>query len=129
MLTLRIPFEIPSQNATERRHWTRRAKEKDVLVAMLRFAQATAGDELIRPPAARRMVFITAYRRKLITDHANLVGGCKTLIDALVALGLLHDDSDQFMVARYAQGRCREAGYASPITVIRIVDAPAGARP
>jgi hypothetical protein len=57
----------------------------------------------VERPACRMAVTVEAYRCRLITDHANLVGGCKMVIDAIRDVGLIHDDSDKWMVAAYVQ--------------------------
>ncbi len=55
-----------------------------------------------RPCEVRVTRFVTSPRR-LLRDTANLIGGCKPIIDGLVRGGLLVDDSDRWMRATYAQ--------------------------
>lgn len=119
IVDLIIPFEVPSQNVTERRHWSRRAKEKKSVLWMLRGALPSG----CRPhDGKKRVVEITAYRRRRIRDHANLVGGCKTLVDALVTVGLLVDDSEQWATFDYRQDVLSAYGFDRPMTIIRITD-------
>lgn len=116
---LTISFEVPSQNRTERRHWSTRAKERRDLNWMIAAALPRGG---CQHDGRRRRIQILAYRRRRITDQANLVGGCKTLVDALVATGVIVDDSEQWVDLHYEQGLYRTAGYDRPTTVIRIYD-------
>ena len=74
--------------------------------------------ELDRP--CRRKVVITTYRKQRIRDHANLVGGCKGLIDALVNAQLLHDDSDLWMEAEYHQELASKSPTGKPYTIVQI---------
>lgn len=114
-----IPFEVPSQNVTERRHWSARTKERDRLGWLLR-AHLPAGG---CPHGGRkRSLEIVAYRSAWIRDAANLVGGCKTLVDALVAADVLVDDGRKWVEIAYDQALYRRAGFDQPTTVIRIYD-------
>lgn len=114
-----IPFEIPSQNVTERRHWSARAKERSELTWRLRAALPAGG---CPHNDRKRVLEIVAYRSAWIRDAANLVGGCKTLLDALVGVGVLRDDSRSWVEVSYDQALYRKAGYDQPTTVIRIYD-------
>ena len=51
----------------------------------------------------RRHVAITSIRRRLITDDANLRGGAKGLVDALVHAGVIRDDDDKTVEITYEQ--------------------------
>ncbi|HYE07688.1 MAG TPA: hypothetical protein VEL07_19370 [Planctomycetota bacterium] len=114
-----IPFEVPSQNSTERRHWSGRAKERKELGWRVTAALPAGGCPHL---GRKRFVEIVAYRAAWIRDAANLVGGSKTLLDALVAVGVLRDDSTKWVEVSYDQGLYRRAGYDQPTTVIRIYD-------
>lgn len=123
-LLLVIAKDIPSQNVTQRWHWSKQRKEVKRWSAMC--AQVTDAkrvgvwaSRVLSPDIpgkahflyrhdtwtgfGKRAVRITSYRGRLLTDHANLVGGCKGLIDGLVRSGLLVDDSDEWMSATYFQ--------------------------
>ena len=124
-LRLVLMREVPSQNVRERTHW--RAQRQEVLrwsasAGLLTDTQRVgvwssralslsplpgSGHFLYRHDTwtghGKRTVRITSYRARRITDHANLVGGCKGLIDGLVRAGLLVDDSDQWIAAEYRQ--------------------------
>ena len=117
--TFTVPLEVPSQNATDRMHWAARNKlKKRWLTAVLLNA--------FRIPRAegKRSVRIMAYRKRRITDHANLVGGCKLVIDALRDSRQLIDDSDRWMVATYAQDLASHSPTGKPCTVFTIEDLP-----
>lgn len=123
-LLLVLPKDVPSQNERERSHW--RVQRREVLNWLSLASNRTdaqrvgtwasracspslpgSGLFLYRHDTwtgfAKRTVRITSYRARLLTDHANLVGGCKGLIDGLVRAGLLVDDADAWMSAAYCQ--------------------------
>ena len=101
-LVLRLPLTIPSQNVRDRQGW--RATHRDMQAwRMFVRAHVRAARVQLPAPAGLRRVHILSIRRQRITDRANLVGGCKTAVDALVREGLLRDDSDAFARITYAQ--------------------------
>lgn len=93
---------IPSQNVRDRWHWRVKDKDKNVWLILLR--AACGGQQT--PPTTPRTVTIFSFRWRLIADHGNLVGGAKGLVDAIVAVGLLKDDADQWARIRYEQRLC-----------------------
>lgn len=100
MIRIIIPGLLPSQNVRERSHWaTRRRQEKRWERAILWQTGIEDGTT-----SRRRKVRIISFRRQRITDHANLVGGAKGLVDCLVRAGLLVDDSDRWASISYDQG-------------------------
>lgn len=125
--TFAIPYEIPSQNVTARRHW--RANHRDVaivaqLVRGLCWAACNA--------KGRRTVKLTSYRKQRIKDRANLIGGAKALSDGLVRAGALVDDNDTVAAFIYDQGTLRQMPEqwrdqfnGRACTVIEITDTPA----
>ena len=64
-----------------------------------------------------RRVVITSYRARLILDKGNLVGGAKGLIDAIVNVGLLFDDSDKWAQIEYQQIKCKRIDERTTILV------------
>lgn len=93
-----VPLEVQSQNVTDRMFWRKRHALKNRWKVNLHSAVG-----YVERPTCRMVVTVEAYRCRLITDHANLVGGCKLVIDAIRDVGLIHDDSDKWMVAAYVQ--------------------------
>lgn len=118
--TLVLPgYEVPSQNVRDRRHWSADHRERKALTWRVHAALPADG---CPHRGRRRTIEVLAYRRARIRDDANLRGGAKALLDALVAAGVLRDDSDRWMHAEYRQDLHRRAGYDQPTTVIRIYD-------
>jgi hypothetical protein len=112
VLTLAIPRTLQSQNVRDRWHWRQRHQDTKVWEIMLRAAVRQL------PPRPRGMVWvrITSLRAQLILDDANLRGGAKGLVDALVRLGFLRDDSSQFCHITY-----RQVQTPKPLRCTRIV--------
>ena len=115
-LILELHREVPSQNKRERWHWRKqRAEVKAWASDAYVYAHRRGGgqwevfDGVKRWRKAswvgfgKRRIVVTAYRARLCDDYANLVGGCKGLIDGLVKAGLLVDDSMEWMAAEYRQ--------------------------
>lgn len=121
-----IPFEIPSQNVTEKglswrvRAAKTKARRNDWRIACV-FAMRGAG---IVNAAGPRSLRIIAYRKRYCSDIANLIGGAKACIDGLVDAGLIMDDRDAKARITYAQ----ELASASPLgrgttcTVIEVTE-------
>ena len=98
-----VPIEVKSQNVTMRTHWARLAKEnRKALFLVAHYARG------IDRATQKRRVVMLCYRKRLILDRANLVGGAKGLVDALVRNKLLVDDSDEWCEIEYAQKKLDE---------------------
>lgn len=97
MNTFSIPYNIMSQNTRDSLHWSKRNRDTKKAEGMIRLRP--------RAPKANGMrdVWITSYRSQRCADIANLIGGAKGLIDAIVRAGLLVDDSDKFAHIHYEQ--------------------------
>lgn len=91
--------EIPSQNVRDRWHWRSRHADRRAWMVWLRCCMR----EPAVKPSCHMYVKITSKRAKLIADYANYVGGAKGLVDALVEVGLLRDDSDKWATITYHQ--------------------------
>lgn len=103
---------VLSRNELDKMHWATRHKETRDWEQQIKFI----GFKGRVPKAATKMhVVITAYRPRLISDDANLRGGCKPLFDALKRLGAIVDDSDKWIRDEYEQVMDPEAK-----TVIRL---------
>jgi hypothetical protein len=62
-------------------------------------------------PTRRRVTFIRSYTgRQKERDHANLVGGLKLVVDALVNCSVLVDDSPKWFEGHYRQERGAASG-------------------
>jgi Holliday junction resolvase RusA-like endonuclease len=97
---LTIPLEMPSQNKTMRMHWSKRKAFDNRCGFFIRHAMAGNSTQANGRFA---VVTIVAFRKVLIKDKANLIGGCKGFVDQLTKAGLLTDDSDDLCDIRYHQ--------------------------
>lgn len=84
-----IPIKCPSQNVRERRHWTKNDTEKQAWW----FATGSERNKLGIPKATgKRRLTIEAHGPRTM-DEANILGGTKGIVDNLVQMGLLRDDT------------------------------------
>lgn len=112
-----IPQKIPSQNVRDRWHWRQRSRERDQWVASLR--AIILADRIKLPHHPQKIhLTITSIRRQRIKDDANLRGGAKGMVDALVTVGVLHDDSNAWCYIEYRQMTRVQAGVMRECTVI-----------
>lgn len=95
--TVTVARRIPSQNATQYRHWSHYRAERDAWFMALRQVLPPRAS----PPGLVRLA-ITSYRSRLI-DFANLVGGAKPIPDCLARLGWLRDDAPEWFECEYRQ--------------------------
>jgi hypothetical protein len=111
--TLVIDRDPPSQNTlpAKGRHGSSfaYARERDLWVMLFMVAARSAG--VPRVAAPRRVTFTRRYSgRKQLRDHANVIGGMKPVVDAMVRAGLLVDDSPEWFEAYYRQERAAHGG-------------------
>lgn len=116
MISMIIPLKIPSQNVTQRQHWALRSKQNKEWAAWIKAKSVGAVKA-----TGKRKVTITSIRKRLIDDHANLVGGAKGMVDQLTNLGLIVDDCDSMAEIEYRQKTCKEYG-GRECTIIEIED-------
>lgn len=130
-----IPKITESQNVYQRWHHMVRNREKNAWIHQI-MARRVLSHHC--PPFTARTVSITSFRPRLITDHGNLVGGAKSVPDALVHCDLLVDDSDKWASIEYFQALTRDSplvgnrifrgvmkiGVPIPCTKIVITDMP-----
>lgn len=121
MIDLLIPLEVPSQNTRDKWHWSKRSRETKAWERYIR-AYIRPGD--LDKATGKRLVTIRAYRRQRCRDAANLVGGCKGLIDALVRVGLLIDDDRAHAEFTYAEEVASKSPMKRASTKIEIEDLP-----
>ena len=113
MITLELPTAPPSLNQWQRMHWAKRSRTDGRILAEVSSAlcQRVAPKSVLRVSArymreTGALISLAAefrakgHRRVKITrrgsrtlDHDNLVGGCKPLVDALVKVGLIENDT------------------------------------
>jgi hypothetical protein len=91
---LRINRATPSQNTRDGQHFMTRHKDKGVWWWSIR---AAAGFLEIPRATSKRRLTIERHARTRAQDEANVHGGCKGLVDDLVQLGLLVDDSPAWL--------------------------------
>lgn len=87
---LKIEGASPSQNIRDKQHWGTKTREKSRWWWLIR-----ACPNFLSIPRAtgKRRLTIERHARTVPQDHANVHGGCKGIVDDLVQLGLLVDDS------------------------------------
>ncbi len=94
-----IPTNLPSLNALLRMHWAKRRRIKNEVGALVAFA-VPPGCKLSAP--VKRSAMIVRHGGKTL-DADNLAGGHKPLVDYLVELRLLWDDSPKWAALEYCQ--------------------------
>lgn len=105
-------------NVRERMHWRAQRREVTHWTILIRAAVGR-----LCPPNGKMAVHIHAFRRQRTRDEANLIGGCKGLIDGLVRAGLLVDDSRQWATFTYAEDVASKTPTRRPSTRITITPA------
>ena len=117
-------YNLPSQNTRDAQHWATRHKETKRVQNLVTYSAH-------RLPRASgpRCLHVMSYRKQRITDHANLAGGAKGLVDAIVRAGLLVDDKDVMARITYGQAVLSQMPDAlveqwgrRPLTVITLTD-------
>ncbi len=96
-IVVRIDRKTPTGNKSTFGHWRDYAKERDIWMILIR---AKLRPKF--PPTHRVKVHITSHR-VTICDRINGAHGCKVILDALVKLGYLQDDSEPWLDDTYAQ--------------------------
>lgn len=117
--TLVIDADVPSQNVTLKRHFAQKTEERNALALFVRAERLRL--RIPRAKEKRRARFTRFYAgRKQRRDFGNLVGGCKTLLDALVREGLLVDDDPDHVEDYYHQERVepRTSAFATHVTIV-----------
>jgi hypothetical protein len=121
-MKITIPYRIPSQNVSMRRHWS--VTHKDGINAQFMIAMSCKING-IPMATGKRTIIITSVRKRLITDDANLRGGCKQLVDAIKRAGYLVDDCDTMADIRYKQKTTKQFG-GRECTLIEFMTVEAG---
>lgn len=125
-MIISIPYEIPSQNHTNKSHWA--SKSRDV-TTVARYVNIF-GWQFCNAKGPRSL-HILSYRRRLCTDRANLIGGAKSMIDGIVRARALVDDCDRLATITYDQrvlsqmpDDLAEKFHRKPCTVLTFTDLP-----
>lgn len=109
-----LPIAPPSQNTIGGNHGGTRfvyAKMRKEFAAALIIKKV--GLDIPDAKGKRRVIVTRLYapsRRGQVRDRANIVGGCKMLIDAMVEVGLLVDDAEQYLEDFYRQLPASDSG-------------------
>lgn len=119
-----IPYEVPSQNARDKWHWSKRKRDSthaQMLINLEMIKLFGTGHRKLGAKGPRK-ILLTCFRKRLITDDANLRGGAKGLVDAIVRVGLLVDDNDRMAHIEYRQELASKHQTKKPCTVITLED-------
>ena len=114
MQTITIPYATKSQNETDRMHLMAKHEWRKAVNDDLGFLSRVQGVLSVWPPAnlgdmrkaddtARKVTARITRGGSRELDHGNFVGGCKALVDALVACGFLFDDAPRYCEIEYVQ--------------------------
>ena len=91
---LTIPVLPLSMNERERTHWAIRSRELAQITTAIHYL---AAEQRIPKAKGRRSVLVTIHkslRSRVTDDPANRDSRAKSILDAMVATGLLVDDDD-----------------------------------
>lgn len=125
MIVLEIPTAPPSRNQLDKMHWAARARlatvfKREVAQFSPSMMRAVVLETRGKYGRAKSLGFVLKNRAKghrfvrivrryrsarYELDHDNLVGGCKPLVDALVKVGLIEDDTPGLVTVTYEQER------------------------
>ncbi len=111
--TFIVPYEVPSQNV--KGHWSKKHKIR------CQWLTVCASNNPTRKQEQRRMrMRLVCYRKKLITDIANLYGGAKPCVDGIKQSGLIYDDADIWCRIEYEQELAKKSPTGKPCTVVML---------
>jgi Holliday junction resolvase RusA-like endonuclease len=110
-----IPLEPPSQNqiaSANRGDWKKRAEYRSFRDSYTFYLTSWRNKQKIPLPSTKRRVVFTRFysRHGQLRDKGNLIGGMKSLLDAMVGAHLLADDKPQDVEDFYHQIRGTESG-------------------
>lgn len=122
MITLEIPLLLPSLNrmgGAGRGHWTAWQKDKKLWSDWVLVAKMNQAKIYGQPKHERARIEIERYCVQDIKDADNMAASTKWLMDAIVAHGILKDDSTEHVgTPVIRQIRCKRTD--PPRTVVRI---------
>jgi len=113
-----LPVVTPSLNELLRMHWTKRRQLRKNYG--WEFVAVGANHQKYKTEMGeRRRVTIISYRAQLC-DPDNLMGGLKILLDTMIDLDLICDDSPKYMELVAMQEQENNGNYRTEITIERI---------
>lgn len=114
-----VPMPCPSQNTRERKHWSQNHSEKTDWY----FATASERNRLDIPKATgKRRLTIEVHGPRTL-DEANILGGTKGIVDNLVGMGLLVDDTPSWIEhGKPIQIKTKHGEKAFTVLILREVD-------
>ena len=122
-LIVTLPFASPSQNQTNRWHWSKKKKMRETVALIARMAMRRRGIPADYRAERRMRVEVVRYSAGTL-DFGNLVGGFKHCLDALVDAGAIRDDSPTWVDEHYSQSKMRDDGIWDAATVVTISEVP-----
>jgi hypothetical protein len=122
VIELQIPFEIPSQNTTDRgrTHHARAAKKRGIRNAWALYTRSEMNRLGVPAPDGPRRLHIIAYRTQRCHDTSNLIGGAKACVDGMADAGLVLNDRDSLAHITYEQQVASKSPTRRPHTTIQI---------
>jgi hypothetical protein len=94
MISITLPGHPLGPNRTRRMHWAAVAKERATWRYAAGFAALAARNDFAVPYERASIHLIFRYRRRGRRDRDNLIAASKSLIDGLVGILIVDDDSD-----------------------------------
>ncbi len=119
-----IPLEVPSHNATNSMHWSKRARLRKLWEQWILARMRQPGNYTPMNQEVKRTIVLTCFRKRQITDKANLIGGSKMVVDAIKNCLLIIDDSDKWVDIHYIQFPASKHISSKPATHIVIEERP-----
>ncbi len=120
-----LPLEPPSQNYVGKNSggWTERNRYKKFRTDFALLLQNKKNELKIPDAQEKRRVILTRLyapsKHGRPRDRANIVGGAKMLVDAMVEVKLLVDDAEEWLDDYYRQLPCVESGVRIQLEVLR----------
>ncbi len=114
-LSFTINKKLWSQNERDGAHWAVRKKDRDDWYRRILLILGPIGLGIHKATGPRLMTIVRYGSRQL--DAANMAGGAKGLIDAIVAHGLLQDDTPDDVVITYEQRKCKRGEEKTEIRI------------
>lgn len=118
MIVIHLPFPTPSQNERDRMHVRAREKFKEQCCAAIMVSLSRQQRYGLEWPDERVAIKVIRYSAGIL-DKGNLIGGCKDLLDALVAMRVIRDDSPKWLDDQYEQVNAKRGAGMTTVEVNR----------